>query len=140
MLGKRDRKENGLVTLTHRFIALLKRAPQQTIDLNQAVNTLKVQKRRIYDITNVLEGIGLIKKGGKNYIKWNGADATARQQKPAQTPPTNQALSKKVDAGELTELDSIDPKLKQRYLAAREENKLIEAMEKQLDKFIATVE
>jgi hypothetical protein len=35
-----------------------------------------------------------------------------------------------VDAGELTELDSIDPKLKQRYLAAREENKLIEAMEK----------
>jgi len=91
VLGKRDRKENGLVTLTHRFIALLKRAPQQTIDLNQAVNTLKVQKRRIYDITNVLEGIGLIKKGGKNYIKWNGADATARQQKPAQTPPTNQA-------------------------------------------------
>lgn len=130
MLGKRDRKENGLVTLTHRFIALLKRAPHQTIDLNQAVNTLKVQKRRIYDITNVLEGIGLIKKGGKNYIKWNGADATARQQKPAQTLPTNQASNKKVDAGELTELDSIDPKLKQRYLAAREENKLIEAMEK----------
>lgn len=94
------------------------------------MNTLKVQKRRIYDITNVLEGIGLIKKGGKNYIKWNGADATARQQKPAQTLPTNQALNKKVDAGELTELDSIDPKLKQRYLAAREENKLIEAMEK----------
>lgn len=27
-LGKRDRKENGLVTLTHRFIALLKRAPE----------------------------------------------------------------------------------------------------------------
>lgn len=27
VLGKRDRKENGLVTLTHRFIALLKRAP-----------------------------------------------------------------------------------------------------------------
>lgn len=27
VLGKRDRKENGLVTLTHRFIALLKKAP-----------------------------------------------------------------------------------------------------------------
>jgi len=26
----------------------------------------------------VLEGIGLIKKGGKNYIRWNGADAASR--------------------------------------------------------------
>ena len=49
------------------------------MDLNVAVNTLKVQKRRIYDITNVLEGIGLIKKGGKNYIRWNGADAQRRR-------------------------------------------------------------
>jgi transcription factor E2F3 len=70
-LGKRARKENGLVTLTLRFISLLKRAPDQTLDLNEAVEKLEVQKRRIYDITNVLEGINLIKKGGKNHIKWN---------------------------------------------------------------------
>jgi len=31
---------------------------------------LKVQKRRIYDITNVLEGIGLIEKKSKNNILW----------------------------------------------------------------------
>ena len=36
-LGKRGRKENGLVTLTLRFIRLLKRAPNQTLDLNVAV-------------------------------------------------------------------------------------------------------
>lgn len=30
----------------------------------------QVQKRRIYDITNVLEGIGLIEKKGKNNIQW----------------------------------------------------------------------
>lgn len=29
-----------------------------------------MQKRRIYDITNVLEGIGLIEKTVKNRIKW----------------------------------------------------------------------
>jgi|TARA_B100001142_G_scaffold242982_1_gene242128 sugar-specific transcriptional regulator TrmB len=29
-----------------------------------------VQKRRIYDITNVLEGIGLIEKKSKNNIRW----------------------------------------------------------------------
>lgn len=30
------------------------------------------QKRRIYDITNVLEGIGLIEKKSKNSIQWKG--------------------------------------------------------------------
>lgn len=28
------------------------------------------QKRRIYDITNVLEGVGLIEKKNKNIIQW----------------------------------------------------------------------
>lgn len=31
-----------------------------------------MQKRRIYDITNVLEGIGLIEKKSKNNIQWRG--------------------------------------------------------------------
>ena len=31
-----------------------------------------MQKRRIYDITNVLEGVGLLEKTSKNNIKWNG--------------------------------------------------------------------
>ena len=32
---------------------------------------LGVKKRRIYDITNVLQGIGYIEKQGKNEIIWN---------------------------------------------------------------------
>ncbi len=35
---------------------LIMNNPSLTIDLNQASTTLGVQKRRIYDITNVLEG------------------------------------------------------------------------------------
>lgn len=39
----------------------------------QATMALEVsKKRRIYDITNVLEGINLIKKAGKNTFKWKG--------------------------------------------------------------------
>jgi hypothetical protein len=41
-----------------------------SLDLNQAAVQLQVQKRRIYDITNVLEGIGLIEKRSKNNIAW----------------------------------------------------------------------
>ena len=33
-------------------------------------SSLQVQKRRIYDITNVLEGINLIEKKSKNNIQW----------------------------------------------------------------------
>lgn len=42
------------------------------MDLNTAAKELDVQKRRIYDITNVLEGIGLIEKKSKNNIQWRG--------------------------------------------------------------------
>lgn len=43
------------------------------LDLKAAADTLAVrQKRRIYDITNVLEGIGLIEKKSKNSIQWKG--------------------------------------------------------------------
>lgn len=39
--------------------------------VSKAADTLAVrQKRRIYDITNVLEGIGLIEKKSKNSIQW----------------------------------------------------------------------
>lgn len=31
---------------------------------------VQVKKRRIYDITNVLEGIGLTEKIAKNHIRW----------------------------------------------------------------------
>jgi len=37
LLGKRARQENGLVELTKKFILLLKEAPEQCVDLNDAV-------------------------------------------------------------------------------------------------------
>lgn len=58
--------------LTKKFIALIHDTPSQELDLNEAAIILKVQKRRIYDITNVLEGIGLIEKTVKNKIRWRG--------------------------------------------------------------------
>ncbi|XP_006361101.1 transcription factor E2FB-like isoform X2 [Solanum tuberosum] len=65
---------SSLGLLTKKFINLLKHAKDGILDLNKAADTLEVQKRRIYDITNVLEGIGLIEKKLKNMIQWKGLD------------------------------------------------------------------
>ncbi|KAK4408412.1 Transcription factor E2FB [Sesamum angolense] len=62
--------------LTKKFINLIKHAEDGILDLNKAADTLEVQKRRIYDITNVLEGIGLIEKKLKNRIQWKGVDVS----------------------------------------------------------------
>lgn len=65
------RHDSSLGLLTKRFVHILKGTPTNRLDLNRAANELGVQKRRIYDITNVLEGIGLIEKEGKNHVSWN---------------------------------------------------------------------
>jgi len=87
-----SRFDSSLGLLTKKFVYLLKRAASHphlengtciglksaspdevgTLDLNAAARELQVQKRRIYDITNVLEGIGLIEKRTKNHIAWVG--------------------------------------------------------------------
>ncbi|KAA8514969.1 hypothetical protein F0562_018244 [Nyssa sinensis] len=70
------RYDSSLGLLTKKFINLIKHAEDGILDLNKAVDTLEVQKRRIYDITNVLEGIGLIEKKLKNRIQWKGIDVS----------------------------------------------------------------
>ena len=67
---------SSLSLLTKKFVSLIERADQGAIDLNKAAETLNVQKRRIYDITNVLEGIGLIEKKSKNIIQWKALLST----------------------------------------------------------------
>ncbi|MFS8007719.1 putative transcription factor E2F-DP family [Helianthus anomalus] len=70
------RYDSSLGLLTKKFINLIKHAEDGILDLNKAAETLEVQKRRIYDITNVLEGIGLIEKKLKNRIQWKGLDGS----------------------------------------------------------------
>ncbi len=38
----------------------------------------QVQKRRIYDVTNVLEGVGLLEKTSKNQVCWTGSESRER--------------------------------------------------------------
>lgn len=74
--GEKSRYETSLNLTTKRFLELLSRSADGVVDLNWAAEVLKVQKRRIYDITNVLEGIQLITKKSKNHIQWLGSHTT----------------------------------------------------------------
>lgn len=65
-----SRYDSSLGLLTKKFTQLIQTSSDGIIDLNQAAAALGVQKRRIYDITNVLEGINLIEKKSKNNIQW----------------------------------------------------------------------
>ncbi|EPS70326.1 hypothetical protein M569_04435, partial [Genlisea aurea] len=87
------RYDSSLGLLTKKFINLIKHAEDGILDLNKAADTLEVQKRRIYDITNVLEGIGLIEKKLKNRIQWKGVDVS----KPGDSDDTLSSLQEEIE-------------------------------------------
>ncbi len=66
----KPRQENSLGELTKNFINYIRKSGRNTVNINELVKELKVKKRRIYDITNVLEGIGYVQKHAKNEISW----------------------------------------------------------------------
>lgn len=70
------------------------------------------QKRRIYDITNVLEGIGLIEKKSKNSIQWLGAGPGCNTRE-----ITDKLLALKE---ELVELDNKEMELDQHFSWAKQ--------------------
>lgn len=52
----KNRQNNSLDKLTKRFIIGVYELGNETINLNLVMKKIKAKKRRIYDITNVLEG------------------------------------------------------------------------------------
>ncbi|NXY48541.1 E2F6 factor, partial [Ceuthmochares aereus] len=71
---RKPRFDASLVYLTRKFMDLVRTAPDGVLDLNEVATTLGVRKRRVYDITNVLDGIHLIRKRSKNLIQWIGSN------------------------------------------------------------------
>ena len=64
------KQDNTLGKLTKSFLQYIKEKGSINININDLVKDLSVKKRRIYDITNVLQGMGYIVKEGKNEISW----------------------------------------------------------------------
>ncbi|EME28310.1 transcription factor E2F isoform 1 [Galdieria sulphuraria] len=80
---KERMKQSSLFDLTARFFDILLHSPNGTVDLNFASRKLDVRKRRLYDVLNVCEGVGILDKATKNCVKLreNGAETMTNMQK-----------------------------------------------------------
>lgn len=72
IVAEKPRYDTSLGQLTKKFLQLLSDAVDGIVNLNTACHLLSVPKRRLYDITNVLEGAGLVQKTSRNNIQWMG--------------------------------------------------------------------
>lgn len=63
----------SLGLLTQRFLELLLAAPDGVVDLGHVTTSLQTRRRRVYDITAVLEGISVLKRQSVNHFKWIGS-------------------------------------------------------------------
>ena len=67
-------EKQTLVSLTKAFMDLIMASGGKEIELSQAELQLNANKRRLYDVTNVLVGIGLIERAGKSKVRWVGGE------------------------------------------------------------------
>jgi len=70
--AEHQQESSQLGFLTRKFCNLIQASITGTIDLSEASIQLQVPKRRVYDIVNVLEGVGLVEKRSRNMIVWTG--------------------------------------------------------------------
>ena len=113
-------QENSLGKLTKDFINYIKTEGRKSININDLVNKLGVKKRRIYDITNVLQGIEYLQKSGKNEIIWTKtiSNKSKAKKKPSLITKNNnnkQKLNKEELEKEKKELDDDIEKFKAEF-------------------------
>lgn len=72
--SKYNRKEKSLGELCRRFLSIYGKQQKDFLLLDQCTRELGVERRRIYDIINILESFCVIRRQAKNSYQWRGID------------------------------------------------------------------
>ncbi|TKS76173.1 Transcription factor E2F6 [Collichthys lucidus] len=66
------KQEVSMHVLVKRFLEMMLTAPDGLLDVRQVVASLQTHRRRLNDVTNVLQGINLIENTAAHIFKWTG--------------------------------------------------------------------
>ncbi|XP_042418977.1 E2F transcription factor-like E2FE isoform X1 [Zingiber officinale] len=66
------RKQKSLGVLCSNFVSLYVQKGAEFVDLDYAARQLGVERRRIYDIVNVMESVGVVARKAKSKYSWIG--------------------------------------------------------------------
>ncbi|GMY13520.1 E2F transcription factor-like E2FF isoform X1 [Fagus crenata] len=72
------RKEKSIGLLCSNFLSLYNQEGDGTIGLDDAAIKLGVGRRRMYDVVNILESVGIVARKGKNQYIWKGYEEIPR--------------------------------------------------------------
>ncbi|KAL8124418.1 hypothetical protein AgCh_012168 [Apium graveolens] len=71
-LSNYSRKDKSLALLSSNFLKLYNRDDVDCIGVDAAAAQLGVERRRIYDVVNIMESIGVLVRKAKNQYIWKG--------------------------------------------------------------------
>lgn len=95
-----NKKSKSLTVITSAFINYIKSQNGREADLSQIEKALDISKRRLYDVINVLAGIGVVERGSKSKIKWVEETKNDQEENNANEPTLQQLIEyeKSIDA------------------------------------------